>query len=222
MRLPWLLAVSLVPALGAAAGMATHTYFRDVEIPWRRFAATPRLRRGYCVETGRGDAAAAMWTFGRDRRASQVHRVEAGDVLRPRKRRRVAERLAVQRGDRPAAAVRARRRRLPGLRVPRPSGDGVEWSWLCHVLQEGTPTRHKIDRKRTSLARAGTRAAAITTRARPRTGPLGIRRRCGTSERARTGKTRSGPRTRSSSSPSSLARPYHAPSGSHYAVELLP
>mmetsp|Transcript_19251 Transcript_19251/g.59251 ORF Transcript_19251/g.59251 Transcript_19251/m.59251 type:complete len:282 (+) Transcript_19251:68-913(+) len=48
---------------------------------------------------------------------AHVHRVEAGDVLRPRKRRRVAERLAVQRGDRPAAAVRARRRRLPGLRV---------------------------------------------------------------------------------------------------------
>merc|ERR1712097_94314 len=28
-----------------------------------RVAATPRLRRGYSVERGRGDAAAATWTF---------------------------------------------------------------------------------------------------------------------------------------------------------------
>ena len=51
----------------------------------RRVAATPRLRRGYSVETSRGDAAAARWIFcgdgdaaaatrnsGRDRRAPQV------------------------------------------------------------------------------------------------------------------------------------------------------
>ena len=31
----------------------------DVNIPWRRDAAPPRLRRGYSVETSRGAAAAA-------------------------------------------------------------------------------------------------------------------------------------------------------------------
>ena len=36
----------------------------DADIPWRRVAATPRLRRGYSVETSRGDAAAATRTFG--------------------------------------------------------------------------------------------------------------------------------------------------------------
>ena len=34
----------------------------DVDIPWRRVAATPRLRRGYSVGMGRGDAAATTWT----------------------------------------------------------------------------------------------------------------------------------------------------------------
>ena len=33
-------------------------YFRGVDIPWRRVAATPRLRRGDSAETSRGDAAA--------------------------------------------------------------------------------------------------------------------------------------------------------------------
>ena len=37
-----------------------------------RVAATPRLPRGRSVETSRGDAAAATWIFGRDRRAPQV------------------------------------------------------------------------------------------------------------------------------------------------------
>ena len=46
-----------------------------VDIPWRRVAATPRLSRGDSVATSRGDAAAATWTFGRDRRAPQVHGV---------------------------------------------------------------------------------------------------------------------------------------------------
>ena len=32
-------------------------------MPWRRVAATPRLRRGYSVETSRGDAAAGTWIF---------------------------------------------------------------------------------------------------------------------------------------------------------------
>ena len=32
----------------------------------RRVAATPRLPRGYSVETSRGDAAATTWKFGRD------------------------------------------------------------------------------------------------------------------------------------------------------------
>ena len=32
------------------------TYFRCVDIPWRRVAATPRPTRGYAVETSRGDA----------------------------------------------------------------------------------------------------------------------------------------------------------------------
>ena len=35
----------------------------DGDIPWRRVAATPRRRRGYSVETGRGDAAAATGIF---------------------------------------------------------------------------------------------------------------------------------------------------------------
>ena len=39
---------------------------RDVDIPWRRVAATPRPQRGYSVETSRGDAAAAMRTFRED------------------------------------------------------------------------------------------------------------------------------------------------------------
>ena len=34
-----------------------------VDIPWRRVAATPRLPRGYSMETSRGDAAAATWIF---------------------------------------------------------------------------------------------------------------------------------------------------------------
>ena len=38
-------------------------YFRRVDIPWKRVAATPRRRRGYSVETSRGDAAAATWIF---------------------------------------------------------------------------------------------------------------------------------------------------------------
>ena len=41
-----------------------------MDIPRRRVAATPRARRGYSAETGRGDAAAATRTFG-DRRAPQ-------------------------------------------------------------------------------------------------------------------------------------------------------
>ena len=38
-------------------------YVRGADIPWRRVAATLRLRRGYSVATSRGDAAAATWTF---------------------------------------------------------------------------------------------------------------------------------------------------------------
>ena len=41
---------------------------RDVDIPRRCVA--PRPRRGHSEETSRGAAAAATWTFGRDRRAS--------------------------------------------------------------------------------------------------------------------------------------------------------
>ena len=36
---------------------------RDVESPWRRVAATPRLGRGDSLETSRGDAAATTWKF---------------------------------------------------------------------------------------------------------------------------------------------------------------
>ena len=45
----------------------------DVDIPSRRAAAAPWLRRGYSVEASRG-AAAAMWKFDRDRRMHQVRR----------------------------------------------------------------------------------------------------------------------------------------------------
>ena len=56
----------------------------DVDIPWRRVAAAPRLRRGYSVETtprlqrvnsaetSRGGAAATTWIFSRDE--SRRHR----------------------------------------------------------------------------------------------------------------------------------------------------
>ena len=45
---------------------------RDVDISWRRVAAAPRPRRGYFVETSRGDAAAATRIIGRDQRAPQT------------------------------------------------------------------------------------------------------------------------------------------------------
>ena len=38
-----------------------------MDIPRRRVAATPRLRRGYSAEASRGDAAAATWIFRGDK-----------------------------------------------------------------------------------------------------------------------------------------------------------
>ena len=46
-------------------------YFHTARRFRRRVAATPRLRRGYPVETRRSDAAVATWKFGRDRRTSR-------------------------------------------------------------------------------------------------------------------------------------------------------
>ena len=63
----------------------------DVDLPWRRIAATPRRRRGSSVETDRGDAAAATWIFpgdgsrrrrGRDVDISCCPKVLVGEHLR--------------------------------------------------------------------------------------------------------------------------------------------
>ena len=62
-----LLLLRLVPMPPAI----NYVYFRRVDLPRRRVAATPRLRRGHSEETSRGDAAAATSTSGRAWRASR-------------------------------------------------------------------------------------------------------------------------------------------------------
>ena len=77
----------------------------DVDTPWRRIAATPRLRRGYIVETGRGDAAAATWIFrgdeSRRRRDRDVDIPWRGVPAAPRPRRGYS--VETNRGDAAAA-----------------------------------------------------------------------------------------------------------------------
>ena len=66
--------------VGARAGDEVVLAYFAVWIFRRRVAATPRLRRGYSVETGRGDAAAATWTFRGDRRRRGRSMETGGDV----------------------------------------------------------------------------------------------------------------------------------------------
>ena len=60
--------------------MPRHRRGRDVDVPWRRVAAPPRLPRGYSVETP--DAAAATRTtgLGTGRRAQGEYKVFAANL----------------------------------------------------------------------------------------------------------------------------------------------
>ena len=95
---------------GYFAGGSRRRRGRDVDNPWRRVAATPRLRRGHSTETGRdaaaatwmevprtrtfrGDGSAAtprLWMFGRDRRTPQVYRRRSTGETTPLGREREA------------------------------------------------------------------------------------------------------------------------------------
>ena len=70
---------------------------------WRRAAATPRPRRGYSAETGRGAAAAATWTFrGNEPRAAGTATSSLTTILQRRRRRTTARRPGRASGVAPA------------------------------------------------------------------------------------------------------------------------
>ena len=70
----------------------------DVDIPWRWGRGDARLRRGYSVETGRGDAAAATWTF-RGGRVAATPRLRRGHSVGDGSRLRRGCSVVTGRGD---------------------------------------------------------------------------------------------------------------------------
>ena len=77
----------------------------DADIPWRRVAATPRVRRGYSAETSRGDAAGATRLVRGDERDAASPRRRVGRDADITRRRVAAAATQTFRGDEDAAVA---------------------------------------------------------------------------------------------------------------------